>query len=52
MVTKFDINDDDFGDNEPTTFWERSGCIPVDMWIRISINPEIGIRIPDHFWLR
>jgi len=25
---------------------------PADIRIRIRINPEIWIRIPDHFWLR
>jgi len=28
------------------------GSDPADTWIRIRINREIWIRIPDHFWLR
>ena len=24
---------------------------PADIQIRVWINPEISIRIPDHFWL-
>jgi len=27
------------------------GSYPADIGIRIWINPEIVIRIPDHFWL-
>ena len=34
--------------SESTTFWERSG----DMWIQILINPEIWIKILDHFRFR
>jgi len=30
---------------------QRLGSDPVDIQIRIQINPEIRIRIPDHFWL-
>ena len=29
---------------------QRFGSDPAD--IRIRINPEMWIRIPDHFWLR
>jgi len=28
------------------------GSDPADIWIRIRINPEIWIQIPDHSWLR
>jgi len=28
------------------------GSNPADIQIRISINPEVGTRIPDHFWFR
>jgi len=28
------------------------GSDPADIRIRIRINPEIGIRISDQFWLR
>jgi len=28
------------------------GSDPTDIWTQIWINPEIRIRIPDHFWLR
>jgi len=31
---------------------EHFGSDPADIGIRIRINPEIWIRIPDHFWLR
>jgi len=31
---------------------QHYGSDPPHIWIRIRINPEIGIRIPDHFWLR
>jgi len=31
---------------------QHFGSDPVDIRIRIRINPEIWIRIPDHFWLR
>ena len=31
---------------------QHSGSDPADMCVRIRINPEIWIRIPDHFWLR
>jgi len=30
---------------------EHFGIDPADIWIRIRINPEIRIRIPDHFRL-
>jgi len=30
---------------------QHFGGDPVDIWIRIRINSEIRIRIPDHFWL-
>ena len=31
---------------------QHFGTDPANIWIRIWINPEIQIRIPDHFWLR
>ena len=31
---------------------QHCGSEPADIRIRIRINPEIRIRIPDHFWLR
>ena len=31
---------------------QHFGSDPADIQIRIRINPEIWIRISDHFWLR
>jgi len=31
---------------------QHFGSNLADIRIRIRIKPEIGIRIPDHFWLR
>jgi len=31
---------------------QHFGSNPADIWIRIWINPEIRIQIPDHFQLR
>ena len=31
---------------------QHFGSDPADFLIRIRINPEIRIRILDHFWLR
>jgi len=31
---------------------QHFGSDPADIGIRIRINPEIRIRIPDHVWLR
>jgi len=31
---------------------QHSGSDPADIRIRVWINPEIRIRITDHFWLR
>ena len=30
---------------------QHFGNNPADIQIRVWINPEISIRIPDHFWL-
>ena len=31
---------------------QHFGSDPANTWIQIRINPEVGIRILDHFWLR
>jgi len=38
-------------DAENTMNPKQFGSDPADIRIRIRINPEIRIRIPDHFWL-
>jgi len=51
---------DECRENRPVTVWEmlimnpqHFGIDPADIVIRIRINPEIWIGIPDdHFWLK
>ena len=47
----YEMTDADKLMNPCATFWERSGRHP-DPKFQIRINPEIWIRILDHFWLR